>query len=102
MSDQLTADAGRWVDQLQALERRVGETLRRLEAAGPLLPDEVAAAHPWAIDALNYLDRRRTAGGTGPCPLPELFKAVAEHHSDLTLPALHEGLKALPRRQAPL
>lgn len=100
MGEQLTADANRWREQLQALECRVGETLRRLEAAGPLVPEEIAHEHPWSIDALNYLDRRRTGGASDPCPLAELFRAVAEHHPQLTLPTFKEGLKILHRRQA--
>ena len=98
--EQLTADAARWREQLQALERRVSETLRRLEAAGPLVPEEVARDHPWSIDALNYLDRRRSGGAAEPCPLPELFAAVAGHHPGLSTAAFHEGLKVLHRRKA--
>jgi hypothetical protein len=100
LSDDLASDAGRWIDRLQTLERRVAETLRRLEAAGPLLPDEVARTHPWAIDALNYLDRRRAGGAPDACPLPELFSAVVAHHPGLTLGGFHEGLKLLYRRKA--
>jgi hypothetical protein len=100
LGDELTADAGRWLERLQSLERRVAETLRRLEAAGPLLPDDVALAYPWAIDVLNYLDRRRGGGAADACPLPELFRAVVAHHPDLTLAGFHEGLKVLHRRKA--
>jgi hypothetical protein len=96
----LSADAGRWVQRLQSLEERVAETLRRLEAAGPLLPDEVARDHPWAIDALNYLDRRRTGGGADACPLHELFAAVKDHHPDLGVTAFHDGLRRLHHRKA--
>ncbi len=100
MEARLTADAGRWQERLRSLEQRVTDTLRRLEAAGPLLPDEVAREHPWAIDALNYLDRRRTGGAAGPCPLPELFAAVKEHHAGLGPSAFHDGLRQLHRRKA--
>jgi hypothetical protein len=96
----LTADADRWLERLGSLERRVADTLRRLEAAGPLLPDEVARDHPWAIDALNYLDRRRTAGASHPCPLDELFTAVRAHHPNLGLTAFHDGLRLLHHRKA--
>jgi hypothetical protein len=96
----LSADAGRWLERLGSLEARVADTLRRLEAAGPLVPDEVARDHPWAIDALNYLDRRRTAGSADPCPLHELFAAVRAHHADLGLTAFHEGLRHLHHRKA--
>lgn len=102
MDEKLTADAGRWLDRLQGLERRVGETLRRLEAAEPLVPDDILRDHPWAIDALNYLDRRRTAGAPDACPLPELFAGVALHHPTLAVAAFHEGLKQLHRRKAVL
>jgi hypothetical protein len=66
---QLTADAGRWVERLAALETRIGETLRRLEAAAPLVPDEIARDHPWAVEALEYLDRPGPARlAPVPCP----------------------------------
>ena len=34
------------------------------------LTSEVVEAHPWATDALAYLDRRRGSGVNGDCPLP--------------------------------
>jgi hypothetical protein len=102
MDEKLSADAARWHDRLQALDRRVSETLRRLEAAGPLVPDDILREHPWAIDALNYLDRRRTAGAPEACPLPELFAGVALHHPALSIATFHEGLKQLHRRKAVL
>jgi hypothetical protein len=52
------------------------------------------------VDALNYLDRRRSAGAAGDCPLPELFAAVASHHPQLGLPEFHEGLRQLDQRRA--
>jgi hypothetical protein len=100
MDARLQADADRWLARLAGLEGRVVETLRRLEAAGPLLPDEVVRDHPWAIDALNYLDRRRTAGNSLPCPLHELFAAVKDHHAELALAAFHDGLRQLHHRKA--
>jgi hypothetical protein len=100
VDERLTADAARWLERLQALERRVEEALRRLEAAGPLLPPEVARDHPWALDALNYLDRRRTGGAADACPLPELFAAVVRHHPSLSLTAFHEGLRRMHERRA--
>lgn len=100
LESQLADDAGRWLERLGALERRVGDTLRRLEAASPLVPDEVGQAHPWAIDALNYLDRRRTGGAPDDCALPELFAAVAEHHPRLSIATFHEGLRQMHRRKA--
>jgi hypothetical protein len=61
----------------------------------------MAREHPWAIDAVNYLDRRRTAGG-GECALPELFAALAAHHPELTLAAFQDGLRKMHHRRAVL
>jgi hypothetical protein len=107
LDDRLAADAGKWLERLDALARRVDETLRRLEQSVPLVPAEVAEDHPWAIDALNYLDRRRLAAGIptdangapAGCPLPELFTALLRHHPDLSLHAFHEGLRRLHERR---
>ncbi len=102
MDDRLAADARKWLERLDALTRRVDETLRRLEQAAPLLPPEIAEAHPWAIDALNYLDRRRLAAhnvDASKCPLPELFAALLRQRADLSLRAFHEGLRRLHDRR---
>src|SRR5438270_8651888 len=53
LDDRLAADAGKWLQRLEALTRRVEEALARLEAATPLLPPELSEAHPWAADALD-------------------------------------------------
>jgi hypothetical protein len=103
LDERLAADARKWLQRLHALERRVDEALRRLEEATPLLPPELAAAHPWSVDALNYLDRRRQAAGASPapepCPLPELFAALTGQHPGLSVSAFHEGLRRLHDRR---
>ncbi|HTU89840.1 MAG TPA: hypothetical protein VMF69_07075 [Gemmataceae bacterium] len=105
MDERLAADARKWLERLDALARRVEEALRRLEQSAPLLPPEIAESHPWAIDALNYLDRRRLAAGpaangeASPCPLPELFAAVIRHHPELSMRVYHEGLRRLHERR---
>ena len=105
MDERLAADARKWLERLDALTRRVEETLCRLEQSAPLLPPEIAASHPWAIDALNYLDRRRLAaapsnnGNTSSCPLPELFADLVRQHTDLSLRVYHEGLRRLHERR---
>jgi hypothetical protein len=105
MDERLAADARKWLERLDALARRVEETLRRLEESAPLLPPEMAQEHPWAIDALNYLDRRRLAAGastngdTSTCPLPELFAALVRQHPDLSVRVYHEGLRRLHERR---
>ena len=76
LEERLAADAQKWQQRLEALTRRAEDTLRRLEEAAPLLPPDLAEAYPWAIDALNYIDRRRNGGAPDDCPLPELFAAL--------------------------
>jgi hypothetical protein len=96
----LTADADAVRQRLAGLERQVGEALQRLEAASPMVPPEILQSAPWAIDALNYLDRRRNAGAAHDCTLPELFSAVVANRPELGLAAFHEGLRQLHRRRA--
>ena len=50
---------------------------------------------PWAVDAMEYLDRRETGGALGDCPLPELFHAVRVKFPELPLPAFQDGVKRL-------
>jgi hypothetical protein len=98
--EQLAADAQKWTQRLEALSRRVEETLKRIEAALPLLPAEVTEAVPWGIDALNYLDRRRNGGAPHDCPLPELFAALVHQHPSLSVTSFHDGLRRLRERRA--
>ena len=50
---------------------------------------------PWAEEALAYLDRRTEAGAAGDCPLRELFDALREKRSGLTVPNFQTGLRRL-------
>ena len=81
--------------RLDDLAERVEAALRRAEAKAPAVAEPVGRVVPWAVDALEYLDRRRDAGSVGECPLPELFHAVRVRFPDLTLPAFQHGLKRL-------
>lgn len=98
LDERLIADAQKWQQRLDALTRRVEETLRRLDADGP--PPEVADVYPWAADALGYLDHRRGSGASGDCPLPELFGALVRQHASLSVGAFHEGLRRLHERRS--
>lgn len=100
LEQRLTADAQKWTQHLEALTRRVDETLRRLEAdARPLLPAELGQTYPWSMDALNYLDRRQSGGALNPCPLPELYLALTPQHPGLGVSSFHEGLRRLHERR---
>jgi hypothetical protein len=98
IDDRLATDAQKWMQRLDAIARRVEETLRRLDAAAP--PPDLAEAYPWAADALQYLDRRRGGGAGGDCPLPELFNALAREHAELSVGVFHEGLRRLRERRS--
>jgi hypothetical protein len=98
LDQRLATDAQKWQQRLDALARRVEDTLRRIDAAAP--PPEVTRAYPWAADALAYLDRRRGSGANGDCPLPELFGALAREHAGLSVGGFHDGLRRLRERRA--
>ena len=66
----IEAQARGWAEKLEGLERRVSETLDRLEKRKPALPDDVVSRVPWGPTALRYLDRRLETGLTGACPMP--------------------------------
>ena len=71
-----------------------------MKLAAPLLPPDVAGAHPWALDALNYLDRRRNGGASEPCPFPELFRALTGPFPELGLTSFQDGLRRLKECRA--
>jgi hypothetical protein len=95
----LALDAQKWLQRLDALARRVDTALKRLEDERPLLPRELVSAQPWVVDAVNYLDRRRSGGAPAECPFPELFTALARQHQDLSIGVFHDGLKRLSERR---
>jgi len=80
--------------RLDDLAERVEAALRRAEAKAPAVAEPVGRVVPWAVEALEYLDRRRDAAA-GECPLSELFHAVRVRFPDLTLPVFQHGLKRL-------
>jgi len=100
LEERLAADAQKWQQRLEALTRRAEDTLRRMDEAIPLLPRDLAEAYPWAIDALNYIDRRHSGGAPDDCPLPELFAALTRAHPHLSVMVFHEGLRRLHERRA--
>jgi hypothetical protein len=99
LDERLTAEAAQWTRRLDALTRRVEDTLRRIEEATPMLPKELVEQYGWAVDAINYLERRKSSGAAGECPLPELFAALVRLHPALSVSGYHEGLRRLHDRR---
>jgi hypothetical protein len=85
--------------RLDELARRVDAALRRIDTA-PKLDGPVAKLVPWGEAALEYLDRRNSAGARGPCPLAELFHALRETVPALAVPEFHDGLRRLHDNRA--
>ncbi len=81
--------------RLDDLAKRCEDALRRAETRGPGVAKSVGRMVPWAIEALEYLDRRTESGATGECLLPELFHAVCVRFPALELPAFQDGVKRL-------
>lgn len=97
--DRLMQEVAAYLGRLDAVRQRVDEALQRAAILGPAVPETVSSSVPWATDALGYLDRRHTTGAADDCPLPELFAAVRERHTELSLPSFHDGLKRLHDRR---
>jgi hypothetical protein len=97
LGQRLTDDVQRWTHRLEALAKQVEEALRRAEAAAE--PPDGTGVVPWGRDALGYLDRRRSGGAAGDCPLPELFAALQGQWADLSVTGFHDGLRRLQDRR---
>lgn len=95
LAERFEAQAAAMMQRLDALADRVDAALRRAETAAPRLPEPITALVPWAMVALEYLDRRRNARQAGECPLAELFAALRESRPDLAVPEFHTGLQRL-------
>jgi hypothetical protein len=100
LTARLTNEVQAIAHRLDALSQRVSEGLRRTDGQLPPLPDGAATAVPWAQDVLNHLERRREAGISTRCPLPDLFAALRENHAGLTVKDFHAGLRRLHDRGA--
>ena len=95
LSARFEGQAAAMMKRLDELATSVEAALRRADAKLPLMAEPVGRLVPWAVDALEYLDRRKTGGAMGDCPLPELFHAVRVGLPTLTLPAFQDGLRRL-------
>ena len=90
----------RVVQRLDALAERVEEALRRADAIGLTVAPGVSASVPWAVEALEYLDRRRFGGAAGDCPMPELFAAIRRGRPDLSVIEFQDGLRRMSENKA--
>jgi hypothetical protein len=88
------------IGKLDELSRRLDVALRRVEAQGPDVPAAISQLVPWAVDALEYLDRRTLAGAPNPCPLGELFAALRDKRPGISIPEFHTGLRRLHDNRA--
>jgi len=98
---ELAGLAAQFHERAGALERKLTEIGDRVEAALRRYESQNwtigghAATEPWAIEALEHLDRRKQCGLPGECPLAELHRAVRRKHPELTIAEFHEGLLRL-------
>lgn len=99
LATHITDQMAQYMDKLEALSKRIDEAMRRTEATAELSP-AMSTLVPWGVSALEYLDHRRAGGGTGGCPLPELFGAVHGKHSTITMRDFHDGLRRLADNRA--
>jgi hypothetical protein len=95
MSTSFEVRAQAMLSRLDDLAKRCEAALRRAETTGSAVAEPVARVVPWAMEALEYLDKRSESGRTGDCPLPELFHALRVRFAELSLPAFHDGVKRL-------
>ncbi len=95
ISFRFDARATAMLKRLDEVAERVESAIRRAESKAPSVAEPVGRVVPWAVDAMEYLDRRETGGALGDCPLPELFHAVRVKFPELPLPAFQDGVKRL-------
>ena len=95
ISSRFESRAAAMLQRLDDLSRRVEAALRRAETARPAVAESVGKVVPWALTALEYLDRRAESGSAGDCTLPELFHAVRVLLPDLALPQFLDGVRRL-------
>ncbi len=95
ISSRFESRAAAMLASLDDLSRRVEAALRRAEAARPAVAESVGKVVPWALAALEYLDRRAESGPAGDCTLPELFHAVRVLVPELALPEFLDGVRRL-------
>ena len=95
LSTRLETRTAAILKSLEDLTQRVEAALRRAETSAPGVHGPVADVVPWAVDALEYLDRRAAAGSPPECTLQELFHAVLAKHPTLHVSTFQDGMRRL-------
>jgi hypothetical protein len=98
LSVELTREAQKWTQRLEALSQQIADAVARTQAAAPAAPKLEGADAQWAHDALGYLERRQSSGAAGDCSLAELFSALRERHADLAVVGFHDRLVRMQDR----
>jgi len=98
MNARISEHARQYADEVQQMRRRLDELTTRVEQALERLENGQAtpiATVAWANAALDFIDRRHAVGLGPRCPLADLFLALKEKQTDLTVKDFHAGLKRL-------
>ncbi|MCI0700649.1 MAG: hypothetical protein L0241_06170, partial [Planctomycetia bacterium] len=95
LSARFSEQASAMLARLDDLTKRVEAALRRAETNSPVVGESVARVVPWAIEALEYLDKRSSTGASSDCTFPELFHAVCVKFPELTIPDFQAGVRRL-------
>jgi hypothetical protein len=99
LGEELTREAQKWTQRLEALHRQVGEALEKTQPL-PRHAHQGGEDGLWARESLGYLERRKASGAPGHCSLPELFSALQAGHRDLSIPGFHDQLLRMQDRRA--
>ena len=91
----LIAAARQTQTEVEALKAVLGQVLPQLTAATAA----PASAAPWLDGLRTHLAEWQSGGGTGDCPLPELYRRLRAGHPALTVGQFHDGLRQLHERQ---
>lgn len=107
MQATLEQQAHGWRAALELIRKHqeiVGQLLDRIQPPdltkllqGLAKDDKAASAGDWLGPALHYLEDYQRRHPTGFCPLPELYRHIAEPRQ-LTIGAFHDGLRHLVRQ----
>jgi hypothetical protein len=98
LSDELTCEVQKWSQRLEALHKQVGDALQKT-ATVPRRIGVNDTDGQWARESLDYLERRKSTGVPGTCPLPELFGALQENHRELSISSFHDQMLRLQDRR---